>query len=114
MEKRFWRIRGYKKYETIFDDTIPMGSITDDQLKELLKCLVANGSLSYIETVGAYVKRKTKRAHEILHVNSNGTQPGYFCGTDPNFIAFIVNENGDRVVYPTRFECASPIRHKAT
>ena len=103
MTKRFWRIRGHQGYGTIFDVTLPVGSITDDQLKELLKCLAANGNLTNDEIVGAYVKRKTKRAHEILAVHKNGPYPGYWCGNSPSFIAIVVDENGDRVTYPGQF-----------
>lgn len=57
--KRYWRIRGYKKFDQFFDETIPFGSLTEDQLKQLLKCLAAKGGLSYAEIIGVYVKRKT-------------------------------------------------------
>jgi hypothetical protein len=90
MAKRYWRINGQKKFDTIFDEMIPEGCITERQLKELLKCLSAKAGLTYEEIIGAYVKRKTKRAHMILEVQGNGL--GYFCGNDPAFVATLVDE----------------------
>ena len=99
MKKRYWRISGYKEFDTIFEVRIPVGSITADQLKELLKCLAATaGRLSYYEIIGAYVKRKTRLAHRILEVQGNGRC--YFCGIDPSFVADIVDEEGNPIKPP--------------
>jgi hypothetical protein len=100
MAKRYWRIRGYKKFDTIVDLTIPIGGLTESQLQALLKCFAAKEGLSYEEIVGTYVKRNTKVAHEILHVQRNGPYPEYSCGNDPSFVAIVVDENGDRINYP--------------
>jgi len=51
---------------------IPLGSLAEMQLKELLKCMAANVSLSYQEIIGAYVKRKKRLAHEVLAMQQNG------------------------------------------
>lgn len=64
-------------------------------------CLAAKGNLSYDEIVGAYVKRKTRLAHDILHMQKNGNAPGYWCGHDPSFVAIVVDEQGERVKYPS-------------
>jgi hypothetical protein len=98
MAKRYWHIRGYKKFATIFDETIPVGCLTEGQLKALLKCLAAKGGLSYEEIIGAYVKRKTGRAHSILEVQGNGLS--YFCGADASFVAAIVDEEGKPINPP--------------
>jgi hypothetical protein len=95
--KRYWHIRGYKKFDTIFDETIPVRCLTEGQLKALLKCLAAKGGLSLEEIIGAYVKTETKRAHRILEVH--GFYPEYFCGDDPSFVTTIVDEEGNRVEY---------------
>lgn len=100
MARKYWRIRGYKKFDTIVDITIPVGSMTESQLQALLKCFAAKEELSYEEIVGAYVKQGTKRAHEILHVQKNGPYPEYNCGNDPSFVAIIVDENSERIKYP--------------
>ena len=100
MGKRNWRISGLKGIDTIFDTTIPCGSITPDQLKELLKCLaVVANEVPLDEIFGAYVKRKTKRAHDRLSVRSNTC--GYNHGT--TFIAIVVDENGKRIELPRPF-----------
>ena len=52
MTKRYWRISGHKGFD--FDEMIPADCITDDQLKELLKCLSAKAELTYEEIIGAY------------------------------------------------------------
>lgn len=100
MAKRYWRIRGHKQFDTFFDEMIPVGCLTEGQLKELLKCLAAKGGLSYQEIIGAYVKRKTKRAHELLHIQKNGPYPEYYCGDDPSFTAIVVSDKGERIKYP--------------
>ena len=102
MRKRFWRIRGERGFETIFDQTLPLVSITDNQLKALLRCLAAKANLTNEEIVGAYVKCKTKPAHELMAVQSNGPTPGYYCGFDTFFIAIIVDEAGERVEFSGR------------
>jgi hypothetical protein len=45
MARRYWRIRGYKKFDTIVDLTIPVGSLTESQVQELLKCFAAKEAL---------------------------------------------------------------------
>lgn len=82
------------------DVTIPIGIMTQNQVQELLKCFAAKEGLSYDEIVGAYVKRNAKRAHDLLHVQKNGPYPEYNCGSDPSFVAIVVDENGDRIKYP--------------
>jgi hypothetical protein len=95
MAKHFWRIRGYKGFDTFFDEMISYGCLTDDQLKQLLKCLSAKEGLSYSEIIGAYVKRKTKSANGLLDVQKYGHSQGYSCGQDPYFNAVIVDEKGN-------------------
>lgn len=101
MQKRFWRIRGHKGLDTFFDVMIPTGCLTEDKLKEFLKCLSAKEGLSYVEIIGVYAKRKTRFAHDILHIQKNGPYPEYSCGNDPSFVAIIVDETGKRIEYPT-------------
>jgi hypothetical protein len=73
--------------------------MSDAQVKDLLKCLAAKEGLTYEEIVGAYVRRKTKRANELLHIQKNGPYPEYTCGNDPHFAAIVVDEKGDRIKY---------------
>jgi hypothetical protein len=100
--QRYWRITGQKKFETFFEVTIPLGSITDERLKDLLRCLNARANNSpFAEIVGAYVKKRTRGAHDFLEPRSNCPQFGYSCGyDDAQFVAIIVDEKGDRVAPP--------------
>lgn len=100
-KERYWRIRGYDGSNKIFDESIPVGCLSEGRLEELLKCLAAKGGLSYREIVGAYVRRKTKLAHELLQVHKNGPHPEYSCGHDPSFVAILADEDGERVDYPS-------------
>ncbi len=102
MGKRFWRIRGERSFETVFDQTLPLGSITNDQLKALLRCLAAKANLTNEEIVGAYAKRKTKRTQEFMPVQPNGPTPRYYCGIDTVFTAIIVDEAGESVEFSGR------------
>jgi hypothetical protein len=99
--KRFWRIKGYKKFDTFFEVTIPIGCITDAQLVGLLKCLSAKANASFEDIVGAYVKRGTRLAHDYLEPRSSFPQFGYWCTGDVQFVAGIVDEKGDRVEPPS-------------
>ena len=100
MAKRFWRIRGHRGTDTFFDDTVPIGSLMDSQVKELIKCLAAKEGLTLGEIMGAYVKRNTKRANDLLHIEKKGPYPEYSCGNNPFFTAIVVDEEGERVKYP--------------
>jgi hypothetical protein len=100
MEKRYWRIRGHKRFETIVDLTVPVGKLSQNQVIALLKCLAAKEGLSYEEIVGAYLKRGTKGANGLLDVHKNGPYPEYSCGGDPCFAAIVVDDNRERVKYP--------------
>jgi hypothetical protein len=98
VRRLYWRICGHKRFDTFFDETIPAGCVTDDQLKEFLRCLTAKEALSYEDIIGGYVKRKTKRAHRLLEAQGNGL--GYFCGNDPSFVAVLVDEERSPIEKP--------------
>jgi len=86
MPEGYCRIRGYKRFGSILDITVPVGNIAEKQVQDLLKCLAAKEGLSYEEIVGAYAKRNTKRANELLHVQKEEPYPEYECGINPSFI----------------------------
>ncbi|GLR67990.1 hypothetical protein GCM10010909_26710 [Acidocella aquatica] len=97
MAKRFWLIRGYKEFETIYEEFIPQGLLSDRKLRELLTCLAAKEGVTYNEVAGVYVKRGTKLAHGALDVQKNETNLEYICGNYPNFVAVLVDENHDLI-----------------
>jgi len=94
MNKFYWQIRGYDSTTPVFERTVELGQFTDDQIKRLLKALVAKAGLSYDEMVGAYAKRRTKFANDLLSVHKDIEFSAYTCGSNPHFVAAITDENG--------------------
>ena len=74
--------------------------MTDDQIKQMLKALVAKAGLDYGEIVGAYAKRRTNIANELLAVHRQSESATFSCGTNPHFVASIVDEDGKVIRYP--------------
>jgi hypothetical protein len=77
MKKLFWSIRGHDGFKEIFDMTVRLGQFIDEQMKHLLRALTARASLSGREIVGAYAKRKTKIANDLLDVHRDFRYPTY-------------------------------------
>ena len=97
----FRLLRGYDGLDLIWaSELIPVGVLTETKVQEALRVLAASGSLSYEEIVGAHLKRKTKRANDLLQVKKNGPFPEYACGANPHFTAIVVDKNGKRPKYP--------------
>lgn len=92
MEQRFWLIEGYEDLTKIYDRKVKLGCFSDKQIKTLLKALTAKAGLSYDEIVGAYAKKKTNIANELLFVKKDVLHPVYTCGDGPYFIAQVVIE----------------------
>jgi hypothetical protein len=88
--KRCWRIRGYDGTIEIFDQSVPIGQITESSIKELLRALVSK-NLSPPEVIGAYAKRGARISNEFLDIcKENILEKGrtlYSCGTNPHYIA---------------------------
>jgi hypothetical protein len=98
--KRYWRIRGYDSSTEIFDMTVAVGQMTDDQIKQMLKALAANAGLDYGEIVGAYAKRRTKIANDLLAVHPESESATFRCGNNPFFVAPIVDDDGKIIRHP--------------
>jgi hypothetical protein len=92
--KRYWLIRGYDGLRTIFEMRVGLGQFTDEQIKHLLQALAAKAGLTFTEMVGAYARRKTTIANDLLSVHKGFNFPTYSCGCDPHFAASVVDENG--------------------
>jgi hypothetical protein len=91
MKKRYWHIEGYDSSTKIYDRKVRFGYFSENQIQNLLKALSAKaGDLSLDEIVGAYAKKKTKIAIELLSVQKNGPYPVYRCGSNPHFIARLI------------------------
>ena len=91
-EKYFWRIQGYDSSRAIFEMRVGFGQLTDAQMKDALKALVAKAGLQYEEIVGAYAKRGTRIANELLVVHGELSTHTFWCGSNPHFVATVVDE----------------------
>jgi hypothetical protein len=99
--QRHWLIRGYDRTKLIFQMRVGLNQLSDKQMKDLLRTLTAKASLQFSEIVGAYAKRRTKIANDLLHVHQDTAQPTYMCGTNPHFVASVIDEDGKIVNFPT-------------
>jgi hypothetical protein len=95
MSNFYWLIRGHDGFKTIFEMKVSVGQFTRDQLHQLLKALAAKAGLTDTEIVGAYAKRRTKIANDLLKVHDDF--PTYMCGCGQTFTATVVDESGRRL-----------------
>jgi len=81
----------------LFRTEIPIGCITDQQLKDLLRCLVAKAGLSFQEICDSYVKRNTRQYAPHLEVDSefNKARTIFSCGSDPYAVAIVKHQADD-------------------
>ena len=100
MTQRYWQIRGYDSSREIFALRIEAGQITYDQLKQMLKALAAKAGLGFVEIVGAYAKRRTKIADDLLAIHRKPESTTLSCGTNPHFVASVIDEEGKPIRYP--------------
>jgi len=94
MKKLYWRIRGNDSLKQILDRTVELGQFNENQIRQLLMTLAARDGPDYDEIVGAYVKRRTKIANDLLTVPKDSLYPTYCCGSNPHFAASVVDERG--------------------
>jgi len=92
--KLHWLIRGFESMEIIYERKVDAGQITEGQMKDLLRALVAKAGLTFDEIVGAYATKRAKIANTLLQVQRDGPYPRFMCGSNPHFIARI--ERGER------------------
>jgi len=89
---RHWHIQGFDSTTPIVDVKVRIGELSEKRLKELLVSLAARAGHTYDEILGAYVRRRTRLANDLLLVHRSGPHPVYMCGSNPHFIARVVNE----------------------
>lgn len=89
MTKRVWIIEGWHGTKKIFSKEIPCAAISERQVKEVLKCLVAKNGLSEDEIVSAFARKSS-----LLFVPHLEIQPSQAncpwsltCGDNPFFTA---------------------------
>ncbi len=85
----------------IFETKVKRTIFSEYQIEALLKALVAKAGLTYPEIVGAYANRNAKIANVHLDVHQDSTQATYMCGSNPHFVASVVDSKGKIMVYPT-------------
>ena len=85
--RSYWLIRGYDGDRLFYQREIDGGQLMQSQVKPLLRSLVGRAGLNFDEIVGAYAKRGTKIANNMLEVLKEGSKPIFTCGTSPHFIA---------------------------
>ena len=91
MKNRFWSIRGYGGFKTIFEKRVGLGQFTEYQIESLLQALAAKAGLTFTEIVGAFAKRKTEISNNLLEIQRDFVTLS--CGTNPFFTASMVDEN---------------------
>jgi hypothetical protein len=93
MSNLYWHIEGYDSLDKIYDRKVKVGYFSQNQIQALLKALAAKAYLNFNEIVGAYAKKGTKIANDLLYIHKDGPHPTYFCGTNPCFIARVIRED---------------------
>ena len=82
---------------------VRLDQFTEDQVKHLLRALVAKAGLTDAEIVGAYAKRKTKIANDLLSVQKDFNYSTYACGDNPSFTASVVDGHGEITNHSGKF-----------
>ncbi|MGE8063768.1 hypothetical protein [Pseudomonas sp. NPDC089569] len=89
MAKRVWIIEGWKGTELTWSKEIPHSALTESQVKDVLKCLVAKHGLTDGELVSAFVRKNSKLYGPHLEVQESGNSKPWWmsCGGNPYFTA---------------------------
>jgi hypothetical protein len=95
-----WRIRGFESLTLTFEEKLALGQISEKQMKQILRALTAKAGLTDSEIVGAYATRKTKIANTLLDIHKDLGQATYRCGSNPHFVADVIDSDGKVVRYP--------------
>ena len=94
MRQTHWLIQGYDSQTKIYERRISIGQLTEKQVEALLKALVSKAGLTFNDIVGAFVKKRTRIANQLLAVNRDGPGPRFMCGGNPFFTARTVSDRG--------------------
>jgi hypothetical protein len=88
--KRVWRIQGYDSSTLIFEERFPVNQLSSAQVIELLRAL-ASRHLTSSEIVGAYARRGTRIANDLLEVHKDRQDEKrrevFMCGSNPYYVA---------------------------
>ena len=87
---RVWRIQGYDSSTLIFEERFPVSQMTASQVIELLRAL-ASRHLTSEEIVGAYARRGTRTANDLVEVQKDRQDEKrrmvFMCGNNPYYVA---------------------------
>jgi hypothetical protein len=92
--ERYWLIQGNDSCKIIFEAKVGVGQFTGEQMCQLLRALAAKAGLTFSEIVGAYAKRRTKIARDLLEVSKDHIHRTFSCGVGPTFSATVVGADG--------------------
>jgi hypothetical protein len=88
---RYWRIEGYDSLTKIYDQEVEVSCFSEKQIRALLMALAARAGLGFAEIVGAYARRRSRIANDLLSVRRESRPyPIFSCGGNPHFIARVV------------------------
>jgi hypothetical protein len=91
--EKFWRIVGYDSSTEIFQKLVPVGRMSQNQMKETLRVLAAKAGLTCDEVVDCYMKKNAKGYRTLLDVQvDSGPKFSMSCGSNPYFIASVVEK----------------------
>lgn len=88
---KVWKIEGYHGTTKIYERELQIGYFSEKQIQDVLKALAAKAGLGFDEIIGAYARRRTKGANDLLSVQREGLYPKFSCGENPYFTARIVD-----------------------
>lgn len=89
---RYLVIEGYDGTERIFRRRVFAGCYSERQLDDLLRALAAKAGLTFNEIMGAYARRGTRIANDLLSVQHDMKHRTWSCGDNPHFTARVVEE----------------------
>jgi len=91
--KKYWRIVGYDSTTQIFDKLRPLGTLSQKQMIEALRALVARAGLTFEEILDCHAKKNAKTYCALLEVQVE-SHPNFSmsCGSNPYFVASVVEQ----------------------
>lgn len=89
--KQYWRIVGYDSNTQIFEKLLPLGTITQNQMKEALRTLAAKAGLTFNEILDCHARKNSNAYRSLLEVSTEA-HPNFSmsCGSNPYFVASVV------------------------
>jgi len=76
----------------IYEKEMKIGCCSEKQIRAVLQSLVAKAGMDFDEIVGAYAKRGTRIANDLLLVQKDGPYPKFNCGVNPYFTARVIEK----------------------